>query len=243
MSSNSKGSSGGSKGRGGRRQTFTRVKTARGRKKSSTQWLQRQLNDPYVMQAREEGYRSRAAYKLLEINEKFSLIKQGDVVVDLGAAPGGWLQVAVNLTKSSSNQPTIVGIDLQEIEPIAGTSLIQADFLSEEAEGQLEQALEGRSVDVVLSDMAAASTGHTATDHIRIIALCEAAYAFAEENLQQGGHFAAKILKGGTEHELLTILKRSFKSVKHFKPPSSRKDSSESYVVAMHFKGKSATDS
>ena len=232
-----KKSTGNNNKRNGSRQVFTRVKTARGRKTSSTRWLQRQLNDPYVLKAREEGYRSRAAYKLIEINEKIQLIKPGTKIVDLGAAPGGWAQVAVALTQSNADKPSVIGIDLQDIEDIAGAHFIQCDFLSEEADQLLEEALGGSKADLVLSDMAAASTGHSSTDHIRIIGLCEAAYEFAKHNLKDGGAFVAKILQGGTEHELLVELKRSFKSVKHFKPPSSRSDSSESYVVAVGFRG------
>ena len=220
----------------GKRQTFTRVKTARGRKGSSTRWLQRQLNDPYVQLAKDEGYRSRAAYKLLEINEKFDLIKKGSKVVDLGAAPGGWSQIAVDLAGSTASNIKVVGIDLQEIEELNGALFIQHDFMSEEADELLIEALKGQKADLVMSDMAASSTGHSATDHIRIIGLCEAAYEFARDNLAEGGNFVAKILKGGTEHELLTNLKRSFKTVKHFKPPASRSDSSESYVVGIGFR-------
>lgn len=235
--------SSGNKGTGnGSRKVFTRVKTARGRKGSSTRWLQRQLNDPYVLKAKEEGYRSRAAYKLIEINEKFDLIKQDTKIVDLGAAPGGWAQVAVALTQSNAQKPNVIGIDLQEIEDIAGATFIQCDFLSEEADRLLEDALDGSKADLVLSDMAAASTGHSSTDHLRIIGLCEAAFEFSKQNLKDGGAFVAKILQGGTEHELLVDLKRSFKTVKHFKPPSSRSDSSESYVIGLGFRSHKETD-
>ncbi len=218
---------------GGLRQMHTRVKTARGRKNSSTRWLQRQLNDPYVQKAKAEGYRSRAAYKLLEIQEKFELIKQGDCVVDLGAAPGGWCQVA---SKIVGKKGQVVGIDFQEMDPIDYVTLLHADFMADDAPEKLYEVLGGRKPNVVLSDMAAFSTGHAQTDHFRIIGLCETAFHFAQECLEEGGSFAAKILQGGTEAELLTELKKSFTVVKHFKPPASRKDSAEMFVVATGFR-------
>jgi len=217
---------------GGSRQLHVKVKTARGRKKSSTSWLQRQLNDPYVAQAKKDGYRSRAAYKLIEIDDKFGILKTGKNFVDLGAAPGGWAQVAVQRIKDGN----IVGIDLQEIEPIEGATLIQHDFTADDAPEIVAKALGGQKADIVVSDMAAPSCGHTQTDHIRIIALCEMAFDFAKEYLAEGGSFAAKILRGGTEKELLEDMKKSFKVVKHFKPNSSRKDSAEMYVVGMGFR-------
>ncbi|MEM7617620.1 MAG: RlmE family RNA methyltransferase [Pseudomonadota bacterium] len=225
---------------GGNRQKFTNIKTAKGRKISSTQWLQRQLNDPYVKMAKQEGFRSRAAFKLLEINEKFSLIKPKDMVIDLGAAPGGWSQIAVDLTKSSAAKPTVIGIDLLEIEPISGAHFMQADFTEEEAENTLNQYLtshnETNKVNVVLSDMAASATGHSTTDHIKIIYLCEIAFDFAKNNLLPNGNFVAKILQGGTEQTLLQEMKKYFKNVKHYKPAASRSDSAEMYVIATGFK-------
>lgn len=216
----------------GRRQLHTKVKTARGRKLSSTRWLQRQLNDPYVARAQADGYRSRAAYKLIEIDEQFHFLKKGAVVVDLGAAPGGWTQVAVQKVGS---QGKVVGIDLTEIEPIAGAILLQHDFMDDDAPALLDEAVGGKA-DVVLSDMAAPSCGHAPTDHIRIMALCETALHYAKENLKPGGVFVSKILQGGAEKELLDDLKKNFTKVKHIKPPASRSDSSEMYVVGVGFK-------
>lgn len=222
----------GSDGRvsGGQRQLFTKVKTARGRKGSSTRWLQRQLNDPYVELAKKEGYRTRAAFKLLEIDDKFDILGKGKVIVDLGAAPGGWTQVSVK------RHATVIGMDLQEIEPIPGATLIQHDFTDDTALDLLHDALSGQPVDVVLSDMAAAATGHTQTDHLRIMGLCEMAYDFAKDVLAPGGAFVAKILRGGTEQTLLTEMKQRFDTVRHFKPPSSRSDSAEMFVVAKGFR-------
>ena len=215
---------------GGRRDLTVRVKTARGRKKSSTKWLQRQLNDPYVTQARQDGYRSRAAYKLIELNEKFDFLKPNMRVVDLGAAPGGWTQVAAQY-----NTQQIIGIDLLEIEPIPGADLIQMDFQDDQAPEIICEKLGGKA-NLVMSDMAANTTGHPPTDHIRIIALCELAYDFAKEILAPGGTFLCKVLKGGTENNLLTDMKQNFAVVKHAKPNASRKDSAESYVVAIGYK-------
>lgn len=221
------------------RQLFTKVKTARGRKVSSTKWLQRQLNDPYVAQARVDGYRSRAAYKLIDLNDKFNFLKNGHTVIDLGCAPGGWLQVAEAIVKPNETKGNkVIGIDLQEMPPIDNTEFYQQDFMSDEALVILGDALNGQKADVVLSDMAASACGHAGTDHIRIISLCEAAFYFAVDNLKVDGTFAAKILRGGTEGELLNLMKHKFTKVKHFKPESSRKDSSEMYVVAMGFKGR-----
>jgi 23S rRNA (uridine2552-2'-O)-methyltransferase len=213
-----------------------RVKTAKGRRISSTTWLQRQLNDPYVIKSKIEGYRSRAAYKLLEINDKFNFLRKGQIVIDLGAAPGGWTQVAVQKVKPEASSGKVIGIDLVNMEEIEGAILLQQDFLDDMSENIIKSYINNKA-DVVLSDMAAASCGHPPTDHLRIIALCEAAYYFAKEILAPGGSFVAKILKGGTEHELLKNLKHDFISVKHFKPPASRADSAESYVVAIGFRG------
>lgn len=208
-----------------------RVKTARGRKSSSTRWLQRQLNDPYVERAKKEGYRSRAAFKLLELDERFGLLKPGYRVVDLGAAPGGWLQVAVRRGASK-----VVGIDLLPIEPLAGADILTGDFLEEGADDEVRDHLGGEA-DVVLSDMAANATGHRQTDHLKIMALAEAAAHFARQVLRPGGHFVAKVLRGGTENELLAQLKQDFEQVKHVKPQSSRQDSAEIFVVATGFRG------
>ena len=217
----------------GARSLKTRVKTARGRKLSSTRWLERQLNDPYVQRARREGYRSRAAFKLLEIDDRRKLLKRGARVVDLGCAPGGWLQVALQRVGPTGR---VVGVDLQPVEPLPGAEILELDFLEEGAEEAVKAALAGEA-DVVLSDMAAPSSGHRQTDHLRIVALCEAAAAFAFDTLAPGGAFAAKVLQGGAEGQLLAELKRRFAAVAHVKPPASRKDSAEMYVVATGFRG------
>ena len=214
------------------------VKTAKGRSVSSTRWLHRQLNDPYVQMAKSDGYRSRAAYKLLEIHEKYKLFTKGQVVVDLGAAPGGWSQVAAD--KILLGKPwggKLLALDLLEMLPILGANILQQDFL-ELTEEEISQWLHGQKVDVVLSDMAASASGHTLTDHLRIMALCEDAFLFAKEHLNEGGSFVAKILQGGTENELLAMLKVNFRQVKHFKPKSSRSESAEMYVVCMGFRKK-----
>ena len=256
-----KTSQGSSRGQG------VRVKTAKKRSTSSTRWLQRQLNDPYVQLARREGYRSRAAFKLLELDEKFGLLRPGDTVVDLGCAPGGWTQVAV---KKTGARGKVIGIDLLEVDPVAGAEIFVLDFLADDApeiikkrlrdaahavsahpqrplpnpppagEGMVAAAGEGMGtgrVNLVLSDMAANATGHAPTDHIRIIHLCDLAYQFATEILAPGGAFVCKVLKGGTERELLKKMQRDFVSVKHAKPAASRSDSAESYVVARGFRG------
>lgn len=215
------------------RMLTTRVKTARGRSKSSVKWLQRQLNDPFVEQARRDGYRARAAYKLLELNEKFNIIPRGGRIVDLGCAPGSWLQVAKQIAGDSA---VVVGVDLLEIMPVAGTTALQMDFTDDAAPEILKEHLGGKA-DLVMSDMAANATGHAKTDHLRIMYLCELAYDFALDVLAPGGNFACKVLKGGAEGELLARMKRDFTSVKHAKPKSSRQDSAESYVVALGFKG------
>ena len=230
MTTNSSGSKRGAAKAGGLK---VRVRTAKGRKLSSKLWLERQLNDPYVQAAKREGYRSRAAYKLAELDEKYKLLKPGMTVVDLGAAPGGWTQVAVAKVGPKGK---VVGIDLTPVEPIAGATLITQDFLAEEAPDQLK-ALLGGPANVVMSDMAAPATGHPQTDHLRIIGLCEAAAEFAREVLAPGGTFLAKVLRGGTEGTLLTQLKRDFTSVKHAKPPASRAGSAEIYVIATGFRG------
>ncbi len=209
-----------------------RVKTAKGRKVSSTRWLERQLNDPYVRRAKAENYRSRAAYKLLELDERFGLLKGVKAVVDLGIAPGGWSQVV----RRRSPQAKVVGIDLLRTDPIEGVTILQMDFMDEEAPARLKEAL-GGTAGLVLSDMAANTVGHQQTDHLRTMALVEAGLEFAKDVLCPGGAYVAKVLAGGADHELVADLKRSFASVKHAKPPASRKDSSEWYVVAQGFKG------
>jgi 23S rRNA (uridine2552-2'-O)-methyltransferase len=210
-----------------------RVKTGRGRTASSVRWLERQLNDPYVKQAKAEGYRSRAAYKLAELDERFGLLKGVKRVVDLGIAPGGWSQVV----RKRAPGAAIVGIDLLETEPLEGVTILQMDFMAEAAPAALEAALDG-APDLVLSDMAANTVGHKQTDHLRTMGLVEAAAHFAVQVLAEGGAFVAKVLAGGTDAELLALLKKHFRTVKHAKPPASRKGSSEWYVVAQGFKGR-----
>lgn len=223
--------------KGGSRGVHTRVKTARGRKKSSVKWLQRQLNDPYVQQAQRDGYRSRAAYKLIEMNEKLQVLKPGIHVVDLGAAPGGWMQVAADLCKAETSGSIIVGLDLIEIQPPAHTRFIQGDFTDDDAPEKLREHMGTEVVDVVLSDMAPNTTGHGATDHLRIMNLCEMAFDFALEVLKPNGAFIAKTLQGGTENQLLLRMKQHFRVVKHLKPKASRQDSAEMYVIATGYKG------
>ena len=207
----------------------TRVKTAKGRKLSSTLWLKRQLNDPYVQRAKAEGFRSRAAYKLLEIDEKFKLLKAGAAVVDLGAAPGGWTQVA------AQKQCRVVALDVLAMPPVPGASLLQMDFADDAAPQAIKAALGGKA-DVVLSDMAPNTIGHAATDHLRIMALVELAFAFACDVLEEGGSFAAKTWQGGAEAGVLAEIKRRFRSVRHVKPKASRADSAEMYIVAQGFR-------
>jgi len=236
----------GTSGRG-QRELRVRVKTAKGRKLSSTLWLERQLNDPYVIRAKKEGYRGRAAYKILELDDKFGFFKPGARVVDLGCAPGGWCQVAVARVnalgeRSGKTQGTVLGVDLQEVEPISGAEVHQLDFLADDADALVKEWLGGKA-DVVLSDMAAAASGHKGTDHLRIIALCEAAAHFAFDVLEDGGTFVAKVLAGGAENELQALLKRSFAKVANVKPPASRADSSEKFVVAMGFRGRTEEQS
>lgn len=216
-----------------RKDVDRRVKTARGRTASSVRWLERQLNDPYVKQAKAEGYRSRAAYKLIELDERFGLLKGVKRVVDLGIAPGGWSQVV----RKRAPIAGVVGIDLLETDPIDGVTILQLDFMADSAPTALREALDGPP-DLVLSDMAANTVGHKQTDHLRTMGLVEAAAHFAIEVLDEGGAFVAKVLAGGTDAELLALLKRHFRTVKHAKPPASRKGSSEWYVVAQGFKGR-----
>ena len=216
--------------RGGGRE---RVRTARGRTASSTRWLERQLNDPYVRRAQAEGYRSRAAYKLLELDERFGLLKGVSRVIDLGVAPGGWAQVVRRRRANAA----VVGIDLLPVDPIEGVALLELDFLDDAAPAALSQAL-GGPADLVLSDMAANTVGHPRTDHLRTMALVEAAAAFAVEVLEPGGAFVAKVFAGGADAQLVAELKRRFETVKHAKPPASRKESSEWYLIAQGFKGR-----
>jgi 23S rRNA (uridine2552-2'-O)-methyltransferase len=218
--------------RGAPRDLKVRVKS-KSHTPSSKRWLQRQLNDPYVARAKREGYRSRAAFKLAEIDDKAHILKQGARVIDLGAAPGGWSQVAA---KRVGAQGRVVGIDLLPMDPIAGVDFVHLDFLDPSAPENLKTMLGGEA-DVVLSDMAANATGHARTDHLKIMALVEAAAEFAREVLKPGGAFLAKVLQGGTEAALLAALKRDFASVKHVKPPASRADSAELYLLATGFRG------
>lgn len=225
----------------GQRDLKVKVKTARGRKLSSTRWLERQLNDPYVQRARREGYRGRAAFKIMELDDKYRFLKPGARVVDLGCAPGGWCQVAVPRINALGQKPgkpvgRIIGVDLQEVEPIPGAEIHQLDFMADGADETVKAWLGGKA-DVVMSDMAAASSGHKQTDHLRIIALCEAAAHFAFDVLEEGGTFVAKVLAGGAEGELQKILKQRFEKVVNVKPGASRADSSEKFVVATGFRG------
>jgi 23S rRNA (uridine2552-2'-O)-methyltransferase len=223
-------------GTGGRRQLKVRLKTARQRSASSQRWLERQLNDPYVAAARREGYRSRAAFKLIEIDERAHLFSPGRRVVDLGAAPGGWSQVAAARVRSAEGRGQVVAIDILPVDPVPGVEILQLDFMDASAPERLRALLRGGRADVVLSDMAAQGTGHTRTDHLRIMALAEAAAEFACDVLEKGGAFVCKVFQGGTERELLDRLKRAFASVRHVKPPASRSESAELYVVATGFR-------
>ena len=225
----------------GQRDLRVKVKTARGRKLSSTLWLERQLNDPYVKRAQVDGYRGRAAYKILELDDKFRFLAPGARVVDLGCAPGGWCQVAVQRinalgTRQGKKVGTILGVDLQEVESIPGAEIHVLDFMEDDADAKVKAWLNGPA-DVVMSDMAAASSGHKQTDHLRIIALCEAAAYFAFDVLTPGGTFVAKVLAGGAEGELQALLKQKFTKVINMKPPASRSSSSEKFVVATGFRG------
>ncbi|VAV86670.1 23S rRNA (uridine(2552)-2'-O)-methyltransferase [hydrothermal vent metagenome] len=210
-----------------------RVKTSRGRKISSVRWLQRQLNDPYVDAAHRDGYRARSAYKLLELDEKFSFLRQARTIVDLGAAPGGWTQVAL---KKAGRKARVVGIDLLEVPPLDGATFLQMDFTTDAAEEKLFELLAGDPVDLVMSDMAAATTGHQQTYHIRTLALVELAFDFAKKTLGEGGIFVTKVFRGGADQDMLAEMKKSFKSVRHFKPPASRAQSAETYLVAQGFR-------
>jgi 23S rRNA (uridine2552-2'-O)-methyltransferase len=226
------------RGSGGR-ELKVRVRTGKGRTVASKRWLERQLNDPYVARAKREGLRSRAAFKLAEIDERFHLFKPGGKVVDLGAAPGGWSQVAAERTLASQGRGKVVAIDLLEMAPLPGVSVLNLDFLDASAPDRLKAELAGPA-DVVMSDMAANATGHRKTDHLKIMALAETAALFAREVLKPGGTFLCKVLQGGTEGTLLADLKRDFAAVKHVKPAASRPDSAELYVLATGFRGAGA---
>ena len=232
-----RGKSGGSKPRGSSGRESGRgahVRPTKAKTDSSRRWLERQLNDPYVAEARRQGYRSRAAFKLKELDDRYKFLKPGARVIDLGAAPGGWTQIAVERV---GERGKVVAIDLQAMDAVRGAEFMHLDFLADEAPARLRKAL-GGDADVVMSDMAAPSTGHTQTDHWRIMGLAEAAYEFARDVLAVGGTFLAKVLRGGTEKELLTALKRDFDEVRHIKPPASRADSAEIYVIALGFRGR-----
>ncbi len=226
-----------SSSQGGRRQLKVRVRSGKRRTASSRRWLERQLNDPYVVAAQREGYRSRAAYKLIEIDDKHRFLKPGMRVVDLGAAPGGWSQVAAKRTLSVEGRGQVVAVDISEMEPLPGVDALHLDFMDPAAPDELKSRLRDGGADAVLSDMAAPTVGHSKTDHLRIMALAEAAAAFAREVLSPGGTFLAKVFQGGAEHELLAVLKRDFAKVRHVKPPASRSDSAELYVLATGFRG------
>ena len=225
----------------GQRDLKVKVKSARGKTVSQVKWLQRQLNDPYVKRAQLEGFRGRAAFKILELNEKYNFLIPGSRVVDLGCAPGGWSQVAVDLVnalglKKNVKIGSVIGIDLQEVEVLPGAKFYQIDFMAHDADLEVKNILEGKA-NVVMSDMAASSSGHKKTDHLRIMALCETAAYFAFDVLEDGGTFVAKVLAGGAESDLQTLLKQKFTKVYNVKPPSSRSDSSEKFVVALGFRG------
>lgn len=241
-----KGKSGrGSKGKGsgashgpsgGQRELNVRLKTARSRTPSSQRWLERQLNDPYVSASKRAGYRSRAAFKLIEIDDKYRFLKPGARVVDLGAAPGGWSQIAAERVQSVAGRGQVVAIDILDMEPLAGVESARLDFMEEGAEAWLKEKLRDGAADVVLSDMAASTVGHAKTDHLRIMMLAEAAAHFAGDVLAPGGAFLCKVFQGGTERDLLDFLKQRFATVRHVKPPASRSDSAELYVLATGFK-------
>ena len=231
------GSGGGKNGLGGYRGRGERVRTAKGRKTSSTRWLARQLNDPYVLEAKRQGYRSRAAFKLIELDDRFRLLAPGGCVVDLGAAPGGWTQVAVKRVGAGGKDGgRVIAVDIAEMAPVPGATILRGDFHDDATLDLLKATLQGPA-DVVLSDMAPAATGHAATDHLRIMAMAEEAEAFAVDVLAPGGAFVCKVLQGGTETALLDRMKRDFATVRHAKPPASRSESAELYVIARGFRG------
>ena len=218
------------------RRLKVRVKTGKGRTVSQKIWLERQLNDPYVAEARRLGYRSRAAFKLAEIDDKFRFLKPGARVIDLGAAPGGWSQVAVERVKARDGKGRVIAIDMHGMEAIPAVTIFHKDFLDEDAPSMLIEALGGEKADVVMSDMAAHATGHRQTDHLKIMALAEAAFEFAKDVLKPGGTFLAKVLRGGTEGDILKVMKQHFETVRHVKPSASREDSAELFVLALGFR-------
>jgi 23S rRNA (uridine2552-2'-O)-methyltransferase len=231
------GKGGGVEQRGGSRKLAVKLRTAKGRKTASTRWLQRQLNDPYVEEAKRRGYRSRAAFKLIEIDDKYRLLKPGMTVVDLGAAPGGWSQIAAERVGSVEGRGQVLAVDLAAIEPLPGVEVLTLDVSAENALASIRTYLKGGRADVVMSDMASPATGHRATDHLRVIALVEAALDLAEDVLKPGGTFLAKVFQGGAGGELVSRLKRSFAKVQHVKPKASRPESPEVYVLATGFRG------
>jgi 23S rRNA (uridine2552-2'-O)-methyltransferase len=233
-----KGRSG--EGHGGKRKLAVRLRTAKGRKLASTRWLQRQLNDPYVEEAKRRGYRSRAAFKLSEIDDKHRLLRPGMTVVDLGAAPGGWSQIAAQRIKLMAGKGRVIAVDVADMEPIAGVEQLKLDLTEDAAADRIRETLGGKRADVVLSDMHAPATGHKATDHLRIMGLVEAALDLAEEILAPGGTFLAKVLQGGAGKELVARLNRSFAKVRHVKPKASRAESAEMYVLATGYRGSAA---
>lgn len=235
--SKGKGGGAGQPARAGEQGLKVRVKTARKRKLSSARWLERQLNDPYVVAAKRQGYRSRAAYKLIEIDDKYELLKPGHIIVDLGAAPGGWSQIAAERVKSVEGSGTVIAIDISQMEPIPGVTVIHQDFMEDGGPAEILKLLGGQRANAVISDMAAPATGHSRTDHLRIMGLCEAALDFAIGILAPGGLFLCKVLQGGTANELLSVMKRDFSTVRHVKPKASRADSAELYVLATGFRG------
>jgi len=227
----------GRSGEGGSRKLAVRVKTAKGRKIASTRWLQRQLNDPYVEEAKRRGYRSRAAFKLAEIDDKHRLLRPGMTVVDLGAAPGGWSQIAAQRVQLMAGKGRVIAVDLTEMEPVSGVTQLTVDLTDAEAADRIRAALDGQQADVVLSDMHASATGHKSTDHLRSMALVEAALELAEDILVPGGIFLAKVLQGGASKDMVARLNRAFAKVRHIKPKASRADSAEMYVLATGFRG------
>jgi 23S rRNA (uridine2552-2'-O)-methyltransferase len=227
----------GRSGHGGSRKLAVRVRTAKGRKIASTRWLQRQLNDPYVEEAKRRGYRSRAAFKLAEIDDKHHLLRPGMIVVDLGAAPGGWSQIAAQRVQLMAGRGRVVAVDLAEMEPVSGVIQLNLDMTDPDAADRLREALGGRKADLVLSDMHAAATGHKSTDHLRIVGLVEAALDLAEDILVPGGAFLCKVLHGGAGKEVVARLNRAFAKVRHVKPKASRAESAEMYVLATGFRG------
>ncbi len=228
---------GSGKAASGSRRLTVRVKTGKGRTVSQKIWLERQLNDPYVQAAKKQGFRSRAAFKLIEIDDKYRFLKPGGRVVDLGAAPGGWSQVAADRVQAGQGKGQVIALDMHGVDPIPGVTIFKKDFYDEDAVQLLTETLGGEKADAVLSDMAAHATGHRQTDHINIMALAEAGYDFARQVLKPGGTYLAKVLRGGTEGQMLKLLKQDFATVRHVKPMASRDDSAELFVLATGFRG------